>query len=31
MVHETRLKEKMVPAGRKIGFTNPEMWSIYGV
>jgi 2-oxo-3-hexenedioate decarboxylase len=31
MVHEMRLKEGAVPVGRKIGFTNPEMWSIYGV
>jgi 2-oxo-3-hexenedioate decarboxylase len=26
-----RLKEGAVHIGRKIGFTNPEMWSIYGV
>ncbi|MEE4314140.1 MAG: hypothetical protein V2J11_06560 [Desulfofustis sp.] len=31
MVHQMRLKEGMVPIGRKIGFTNPKMWSIYGV
>lgn len=31
MVHRMRLKEGMVPIGRKIGFTNPKMWSIYGV
>ena len=31
IVHEMRLKEGATPVGRKIGFTNPEMWSIYGV
>ena len=31
MIHEMRIKEGLVPVGRKIGFTNPEMWSIYGV
>ncbi|MCP4625754.1 MAG: hypothetical protein GY850_19890 [bacterium] len=31
LVHEMRMKEGAVPVGRKIGFTNPEMWSIYGV
>ena len=31
MVHNMRLEEGAVPIGRKIGFTNPEMWSIYGV
>ena len=31
LVHDMRLKEGAVPIGRKIGFTNPEMWSIYGV
>ena len=31
IVHEMRLKEGAIPVGRKIGFTNPEMWSIYGV
>jgi 2-oxo-3-hexenedioate decarboxylase len=31
LVHEMRIKEGAVPVGRKIGFTNPEMWSIYGV
>lgn len=31
MIHECRIKEGAVPIGRKIGFTNPEMWSIYGV
>ena len=31
MIHEMRIDEGAVPIGRKIGFTNPEMWSIYGV
>ena len=31
LVHAMRLKEGAVLMGRKIGFTNPEMWSIYGV
>lgn len=31
LIHEARLAEGAVPAGRKIGFTNPEMWSAYGV
>ena len=29
--HEARISEGAVPVGRKIGFTNPDMWSIYGV
>ena len=31
MIHEMRMNEGAIPVGRKIGFTNPEMWSIYGV
>jgi len=31
LIHEMRIKEGAVPVGRKIGFTNPEMWSIYEV
>jgi 2-oxo-3-hexenedioate decarboxylase len=31
LVHKMRINEGAVPVGRKIGFTNPEMWSIYGV
>ncbi len=31
LIHEARLAEGFVPVGRKIGFTNPEMWSLYGV
>ena len=30
LIHELRINEGLVPVGRKIGFTNPEMWSIYG-
>ncbi|MCR8914453.1 decarboxylase [Marinobacter panjinensis] len=29
--HNARLSEGAVPVGRKIGFTNPDMWAIYGV
>jgi 2-keto-4-pentenoate hydratase len=28
LIHEMRVKEGAVPVGRKIGFTNPEMWSV---
>ena len=31
LVHQARLNEGAVPVGRKIGFTNPDMWSRYGV
>lgn len=31
LIHEMRINEGAVPVGRKIGFTNPQMWSIYGV
>lgn len=31
LIHEARLDEGAVPVGRKIGFTNPDMWSLYGV
>ena len=30
-IHHARISEGAIPIGRKIGFTNPEMWSIYGV
>lgn len=30
-IHDRRLADGAQPVGRKIGFTNPEMWSIYGV
>ena len=31
LIHEARVREGAVPVGRKIGFTNPDMWSLYGV
>jgi 2-oxo-3-hexenedioate decarboxylase len=31
LVHEARLREGARAIGRKIGFTNPDMWSLYGV
>lgn len=31
VLHEWRIAEGDVAVGRKIGFSNPEMWSIYGV
>lgn len=31
LIHEARLNEGSIPVGRKIGFTNPDMWSVYGV
>lgn len=31
LIHEARLAEGVVPVGRKLGFTNPAMWSRYGV
>jgi 2-keto-4-pentenoate hydratase len=31
LVHGTRLAEGARSVGRKIGFTNPAMWSVYGV
>ena len=30
-VHEERLKSGWTPVGRKIGFTNRDMWSLFGV
>lgn len=30
-IHEARVSQGSVPVGRKIGFTNPAMWSAYGV
>lgn len=29
--HEVRMSEGAVPVGRKIGFTNSDMWAVYGV
>jgi 2-oxo-3-hexenedioate decarboxylase len=31
LIHHMRMQEGAIPVGRKNGFTNPEMWSIYGV
>jgi len=31
LIHEARLDEGGFPVGRKIGFTNPAMWSRFGV
>ena len=31
VVHDARLAEGATPVGRKIGFTNHDMWSRYGV
>jgi len=31
LIHQHKLAEGAVPAGRKIGFTNPEMWARFGV
>ena len=31
VIHQARLNEGAIPVGRKIGFTNPDMWSLYGV
>jgi 2-keto-4-pentenoate hydratase len=31
LLHKARLDEGAIPVGRKIGFTNPDMWSKYGV
>ncbi|HKA14890.1 MAG TPA: hypothetical protein VKH41_07725 [Myxococcota bacterium] len=31
LVHEARIREGASPIGRKIGFTNRDMWRVYGV
>lgn len=31
LMHQARMREGATPVGRKIGFTNPDMWSVYGV
>ncbi len=31
LVHEERIREGASPVGRKIGFTNRDMWRAYGV
>lgn len=30
-IHQARVEQGARPVGRKIGFTNPEMWDRYGV
>lgn len=31
LIHEARTHEGASPVGRKIGFTNRDMWRVYGV
>lgn len=31
IIHRARLAEGAKPVGRKIGFTNPDMWTTFGV
>lgn len=31
LIHQQRLEEGAVPVGRKLGFTNADMWPLYGV
>ncbi len=31
LVHRARIREGASPVGRKIGFTNRDMWRVYGV
>ena len=31
LIHQQRLKEGLIPVGRKIGFTNSKIWPVYGV
>lgn len=31
LIHRARVLQGAVPVGRKIGFTNPAMWALYGV
>lgn len=30
-IHQARVEEGWAPVGRKIGFTNTDMWALYGV
>lgn len=30
-IHEARVSDGAIPVGRKIGFTNPDMWARFGV
>ena len=31
LIHQARMREGASPVGRKIGFTNRDMWRVYGV
>jgi len=31
VIHQERMREGATPVGRKIGFTNRDMWRVYGV
>ena len=31
LIHRARVRQGAAPVGRKIGFTNPDMWALYGV
>ena len=31
LIHEARVREGATPVGRKLGFTNREIWPVYGV
>ena len=31
LIHQARMREGASPVGRKIGFTNLDMWRVYGV
>jgi 2-oxo-3-hexenedioate decarboxylase len=31
LIHRTRVQRGAMPIGRKIGFTNSDMWALYGV
>lgn len=31
LIHQARVADGALPVGRKIGFTNPDMWALYAV
>ena len=31
LIHDNRVFGGAIPVGRKIGFTNSDMWDVYGV
>jgi 2-keto-4-pentenoate hydratase len=31
LIHQARVQRGAKPVGRKVGFTNPDMWALYGV